>query len=320
MQDNTISGIQEWLDKRGIMPVFITTILALMLRSAQTWSFGGFSIARLPQPIPTILVMATGVAVALAAELLASIAGRAWLTGWQEVVAIMTNRAIPKGQRGQEAALQRFKNKINFAFLLFGEAISIYGGVNFALTVSSDNALLDVIITVAIVGIVFYLGVVYTPHQKSHREYALDMSRGIKAEIVKTNADKIKSGDYDNRIVQSVMASLPAHEQGELRALLQSDRADEEMWDSATIATWIGREDEAGRKYIARLLAKAFTNGDTTIQRGGGNGRGYRAPVSTVFRLFGEEILTERGKTSAGHGAPKVLAFPGVFPPAMGQE
>lgn len=76
-----IIGVQEWLEKTSLIPIFVATILAMMFRGLFTYALGAVAPTDIPAAILKTINFAVGLAVAGLVETLATMSGRKWWVG-----------------------------------------------------------------------------------------------------------------------------------------------------------------------------------------------------------------------------------------------
>lgn len=295
-QRNERKTLQQWLESGVEKPVFFVLLAAIVTRAASLYSGGAFSITRILGRYLWVYNLATGLAVALAAELLASVAGRAWRRHQRLAFDALERTDLSKKERQQRAQRETEEMKLSRFFMIAGLATSALGSFFFLFTTGTDHSATgiatDLMITMIVLVATFYFGVLKEDEQTDHREIARATARAQKLKIIQAASLLGDDGTLSATQIAMLNAELPKSER-----IAVAGPASVQMVDTATIAGWLGDpKDSALRRDITRQLIKASEAPEYAGRGIARTSKTWQVPLDIALLLFHERILARRGE------------------------
>ena len=284
-------SFKEWFENVAFGPLFLILIFSFMVRSAQSWSFGSFSLSMLPLGIRHFIDAGTGLGIAASLEILSSAAGAKWLKTMREEVAMKFNASLSRREREAQAHIIAVDKWINAAFMVLGMLSSICAGIYFAISETNNTSfgaiIMDIVIALILTFVVFYFGVVYEPAKPDREKQALEKLEDQVHSVFETIVERVRGGTFNNNDIAAIQAQLPKHKQARLDALMVFDTA-VETWDTARIAKALGKSDDAdGLRDIRRKILAASKDTTLNVHK---DGNKWVVPLTSVMVIFGSDI------------------------------
>lgn len=308
-------GLQQWIERRASGPAFALVALSMIARAAQLYSGGALALGRALGPRGLALFdMLTGLGLAVGAELLASIAGRARASALREMREAQGRRGIPKSERLALVAHYRAQARQDEVFCGMGLLASCAGAFGFLWGTTAHNPATiagDVLVCVLAVSIVFYLGALHEARGPRAEELAAARVVELRGRIVEEAGRRIAGGDYTPQDVRVLTSALTRQDRQRLEAALIPADEDDPPWSARDVAEWLGRADDASaRRQITRKLMVAADRGQG-VTRDPDSGA-YRLPRSLALRLFASDFLSVmRGGSISAPGATTARRYYG---------
>ena len=305
-------SFKSWIENKAATPAAMGLIIALVLRSAQVWSFGAFSLAALPVWVQTGIDIVTGLCAALAMELLMSAAGAKWFSLRRDALLAQFDSLTQKREREARAALMRQEAQLYLGFTILGGMASIVGSVYFAVTSTRNSnpgaIAVDVALAAVITAGVFFFGVVYEPARPDNARIAQDAVEDRLNSQALAIAGNVANGTMTPAHVQFLKGVVSPQASRKLDALIPRE-AGIEYWDTPKIMRWLGLEGDAAARDIRRKLQRAATTPSLGLRRKA-DGRGWEAPQTAILAIFQTDIERRMLGDTAGtpNGASTALA------------
>lgn len=285
-------SFKSWVENKAAPPAAMGLIVALVLRSAQVWSFGAFNLNALPTPLRVALDVMTGICAALAMELLMSAAGAQWYKLADEAILATFDTQTKKQEREARAKILTKKARIFLFFTIIGALASIVGSMYFAVTSTGNGSvgalLLDLALAAGITTGVFFFGVIYEPARPDASKQAQEATDAKVNEQALDIAGRITTGDARPEHIAFLKNVVSPQTARKLDALMP--RPDGmEYWDTPKILRWLGLEGDAAARDIRRKLAKAQDIPALGVRRKA-IGQGLEAPESALVTIFQADI------------------------------
>lgn len=309
-----VRGVQGFIEHGAEGPAFGLAAFCMIARAAQFYSGGAIALAHVLGPGGLAMFnAATGVGLAVGAELLGSIAGRQWQASASEARDALALRGLTRHEREARAAHFRARARLSLFFMCIGLGASVAAGFSFLWGASGNHtlggALGELVVTLLLVSVVSYLGIFKESRGEDPAELASAQAYGIRADIVRQSGARIAGGDYSAQDVHIVARSLPRAERERFEAALIRESVEDPLWSVRDIANWLGCDTPAGRKQITRKLSRLMERG-AGVLREGDSGQ-YRVPRSVAALHFAEDFVsinrngerrTPSARTSASAG------------------
>lgn len=284
-------SVKERLENQAIGPLFLVLIVSFMTRSAQTWSFGAFTLAMLPLGIRHAIDAITGLGMAASLEILSSAAGAKWFKCMDEEIAMRYNSNLSRQERESQAHIISVHKWTNLIFMLIGALSSMGAGLYFAISETGNSSvggvLFDMLVVVVLTAAVLYFGIVYEPAKPDKEKIALERLEDQVATIFESIVDKVRGGTFTNQDINALQAQLPKHKQVRLDALKVFDGS-VETWDTARITKALGKADDPdGQRDIRRRIQAASKDPGLKLHK---NGNKWVVPLTSVMVIFKEDI------------------------------
>lgn len=286
---------RRWLEKIGIIPAGFAAVGSFMLRSAQYFSFNGFSIARLPWGLPALFDMLTGIGIAFACEILGSAGMGKWWTYFNERAEVGSRVGLTKAAKAALRAKLTVKCWLHFIYGILGYAATVWAGVSVATARGATNVSADIVLMVIAVLAVSYIFVFWEPEEEHPLAATVAQAKVAVKATMKGIGDAIQAGTHTPRQVRALQTALirgNARDEADMLDPLIEHEAQIRYYSPPEIARMIGRDDEAGLRDVRRMVA-AHVNDDMqgmpAIKRRT-NGRGWEVPATMLGLLFGDEI------------------------------
>ncbi len=292
-------NFREFLENRLINPMTLVLIIAFMARSSETWSFGLLKIASLPHPLPLVINVATGIAIAFSMETLTVAALSVALNRWYRMKDIeldATMRARDKRTLISKLALQ---SRVFACFGVFGAICSTIAIVVYAISnaAAADHAsqLIDAMIALAMQVCLIYFGVFHERESGDPTKEHVGLAIAQIGEMARVLGQKIARGEHSDADVRTFQRMIPIEMRKTLDPLIHGVEG-VELWDVKRIAAFLlndpGADEkavDAMQRRVRRKLALSASDGAYGITSGR-KGKGYEVPVSSLFLLFANEI------------------------------
>lgn len=291
-------GVQGFLEEKAEVPAFALVALCMMARALQFYSGGAIVLAAaLGARGVAVFNGFTGFGLAVGTELLMSIAGRQWQANAAEARDVAARRGLNKHERAAMAAHFQSKARWAFAFMIVGLCASITAAFSFLWTANGANhsptaAISEIAISLLLVSVVFYLGVIKESRGDDPSEIATSRAFQLRAQVVEAAGARIASGTYTDQDVRIVKSALPRSERARFEQALVRDDASDAVWTASQIVAWLGCDDVAGRRRVQRKLARLAEQNAGVIKDE--DTRQFRVPRSVVLRHFAEEFIASR--------------------------
>ena len=263
------NGLQAWLESGAKGPAFAIVAVCMIMRAASAYSGGAVNLPHLlGAGGMAVFDMLTGVGLAVGAELLASIAGRAARRHQEEAMEAASTPGLKKWERDVRAQRERRRFYLNGAFSLGGLAASIYGAMWFLWNATPRHDLGTIIGEVAttaiLVAIVYYLGVVAEDIPDDPREVATARATNMQLRLLESAGERIAQGKHSRQDVTLFAENLPRTQRARFRAIMAQEGPDDPAWGSAHIVEWLcatGASLDLVRKRVQRALKLAEERG-----------------------------------------------------------
>lgn len=292
-----VGGVQGFIERRAEGPAFALAAFCMIARASSFYSGGAIALAHILGPRGLALFNgATGVGLAVGAELLGSIAGRQWQVNASEARDAGTRRGMTRHEREALAAHFASRARLSLVFMCVGLGASVAAGFSFLWGASGAGAhtfagaLGELVVTLLLVSIVAYLGIFKESRGDDPGELASVQAYAIRADIVREAGRRIASGKYAPQDVRIVARSLPRAERERFEAALTRESTDDPLWTVRDIAAWLGCDTPAGRRQITRKLARLMERG-AGVLRDDASGQ-YRVPRSVAALHFAEDYVS----------------------------
>lgn len=293
-------SIKSWIENRAAMPAFIGLLAAMILRGAQVWSFGTFSVSALPPLVRVTFDDVTGLAIAASLELLMSAAGAQWWRLRRESLAIAFDLSKPKREREKLAKLAESDAKLYAVFAALGGACSMGGNVFFAITSTHNSSLgamaVDILIAAVVTCGIFFFAVIYEPSRPDTSQLyqsAVEDRLHTQSLLVASN---IASGSATPEQIAFLKGRVSPQMARSLDQLIPRESG-MEYWDAPRIVRWLGLEGETAGRDVRRKLQRASTDPRLGLRKKS-KGQGWEAPQSAVLSIFLEDIQARMASTS----------------------
>lgn len=290
-------SLQDWLDTEASKFAWAVTFFSAVGRAASFYSGGALSLPHVLGPLGmAIFDIISGVGLAFGAEMLSSIAGRAWQRNTALAHEVMGRPNLKRQERESDKARYLAKAKIDLAGMVLGIVGTICAAFMFMFTATADHSLVNILnellVTVLLVGIVTYLGVFNTTPHTDPSQTATDQAIEIRGAVADQSGRRIASGVYSPDDVYVVAAELPRGDKEKFIAALVRPEPDDPMWGTREMSDWLGladlpseQDEAAARRRLVRLLAK-YAKEDARIQK---NAKGqYQVPRSLALTYLAD--------------------------------
>ncbi len=302
-------GVQGFLEEKAEGPAFALVALCMMLRAVSFYSGNAHLLINL-LGVRGLAIFddASGFGLTVGTELLMSIAGRQWQSNKREAREASARRGLNRNERAALVAHYTSKARLSLLFMLIGLGASVTAAFSFLWSATGVNsiggALSEILVSLLLVSVVFYLGVVKESKGLDPSEVASAQAHSIRGNVVDAAGRRIAAGAFTPQDVRIVAQQLERNERDRFLGALLPETPDDPVWTAADIARWLGAESATARKQIARKLRKLADSGagavmdDTTGK--------YRIPRSVVVSHFAGDYVemhargaTARNPTSA---------------------
>lgn len=296
-------GLQDFIENRAAMPVFLIVAGCIICRSSSFWSGGALNIAALLGPFGLrVFDGATGLGISVGSELLSSIFGRQALRNKAEAFEAAGRTGIRKDEKAALVAEFTWRYKLSLFFMGLGLLASASAGFAFLVSTTQSHSLgsdvAELVITLTLVAILAALGIFYQPADHSS-EMAAEHAQSLRARILEAAAGRITRGAHTPQDVRLLAGSLGKAEREKfLAALAPQASADDPLWTTSDLTLWLGiADDPSMKRQVLRRLAKLAEAGLITK-----NERGqYTLPRSLAAIEFSSDFVNmRRGPNSQG--------------------
>ncbi len=287
-------GVQGFLEEKAEGPTFAMVAICMMLRAVSFYSGNAHLLINLLGARGlAIFDDASGFGLTVGTELLMSIAGRQWQSNKREAREASARRGLNRQERAALVAHYQSKARLSLIFMLIGLGASISAAFSFLWTATGINSLggavSEILVSLLLVSVVFYLGVVKESKGVDASELASEQAHNIRGNVVDAAGRRIATGQYGPQDVRIVGQQLERTERDKFMAALLPETPDDPMWTAADIARWLGTEGATARKQIARKLRKLADGGQGVITDPA-TGK-YRVPRSVVVMHFASDYV-----------------------------
>jgi len=312
-------SLQEWLDTEASKYAWAVTFASAAARASSFYSGGALSLPRLLGPFGmAIFDGVSGVGLAFGAEMLSSIAGRAWQRNTR-----LSRDALmaPNMRRSEREALRlqyQDRAKLDFAGMCLGIIGTICAAFMFMFTANPDHSIAailnELLVTVLLVGITTYLGVFNTTPRADPAQLAQAQAMEIRGAVTDAAGRRIASGVYAPDDVYTVASQLPRGDKEQFVGALVRPDVDDPLWGTREMCDWLGladlpseQDEAAARRRVTRLLQKAARD-DARIHK---NDKGqYQVPRSLALVYLADLYIEfQRAKVShrrvTGESSPR---------------
>lgn len=312
-------SLQEWLDTEASKFAWALTVLSAVSRGASFYSGSATALTHLLGITGMRLFDGiSGVGIAFGAEMLASIAGRAWQRNTASARAVMGAPNLKRQEREAERKGYEQKARIDFVGMCIGIFSTTSSSFLFLLASNADHAPLtiinEVLVTVFLVSIMTYIGVFNTTPRTDPSEQAQGQALEVRSATTEASGRRIASGVFSPDDVYVVASQLPKSERDRFVSALIRPEVDDPMWGTREMCDWLGvaalpsEQDElAARRRLTRLLAKVAKE-DVRIQK---NAKGmYQVPRSLALVYLADLYIelhraSQRAMSDRAASAPR---------------
>lgn len=311
-------SLQEWLDTEASKYAWAVTFASAAARASSFYSGGALSLPKLLGAFGmAIFDGVSGVGLAFGAEMLSSIAGRAWQRNSR-----LAREALmqPNMRRIEREALRlqyQDRAKLDFAGMCLGIFGTICAAFMFMFTANPDHSIAallnEALVTLLLVGITTYLGVFNTTPRVDPAQTAAAQAMEIRGAVTDAAGRRIASGIYAPDDVYAVASQLPRGDKEQFVGALVRPDIDDPMWGTREMCDWLGladlpseQDEQAARRRVTRLLAKVAKE-DARIQK---NDKGqYQVPRSLAL-VYLADLYLEFQRAKARQGSDGAASHP----------
>lgn len=312
-------GLQAWLEQGAKGPAFAIVAVCMIMRAASAYSGGAFSLAHALGGVGSaIFDMLTGIGLAVGAELLASIAGRAARRHADEAAEAAMTPGLKKWERAARIEREQRRAAHNQVFSVLGLVASIYGAFWFLWNANPHHDWLsiagEVATTAILVTIVYYLGVIAEDVPDDPRQLAHEHTTRLQLRMLQDAGGRIAQGAASRQDVNVFAEHLPRAERSRFRAIMAQEAPHDPAWGSAQIVAWLagtGASLEMVRKRVGRALRLAEERGQDVRRDERG---AYQVPRSVALQLFASDFLELAGRADIAGTIPRQRRATGPRP------
>lgn len=309
------TGVQGFLEEKAEGPAFGLVAVCMMLRAVSFYSGNAHLLTNLLGPRGlAIFDDASGFGLTVGTELLMSIAGRQWQSNKREAREASARRGLNRQERAALVAHYQSKARLSLLFMLIGLGASVTAAFSFLWSAtgitSIGGALSEILVSLLLVSVVFYLGVVKESKGVDASELASAQAHSIRGNVVDAAGRRIAAGSYGPQDVRIVAQQLERTERDKFMGALLPETPDDPMWTAKDIATWLGTESATARKQIARKLRKLADAGQGVIMDDT-TGK-YRVPRSVVVMHFAGDYVEVNARTATRRNPSSAISEPGL--------
>jgi len=313
--------------ERFLGPFGLIFTISMAMKSAYFLTQNALDYTKLPPPLPLIVTIFTGIALAASAEVVGIAAGNKAYRLYKSQFDVESNRKLAKPQREAQARQIKFDSVINFVAAIFGFAVSTWALLAFAVAHANTNAsslAYEIMSAVTLQFIAVYIGVLFEPTRNDPFKDVVIQAYSAVSTTVSGIAARMQNNEATNNEIRLIQNVLPAHERGYLDALLINDNSTE-LWDSTRIAYFLMDHAQWSKEHREEQFASIQHNVTNRLRRTQNDseynitpkskGRGLEIPADKALYLFLAEIqsATSNGILFANHRKIK------TFQPAPSQ-
>lgn len=311
-------SLQDWLDTEASKFAWAVTFLSAAARASSFYSGGALSLPHLLGPSGMAIFDAvSGLGIAFGAEMLSSIAGRAWRRNKRlarEALALPNMKRSERENRRAEYLELALVDRAGFFIGVGGTICAAFG---FLLTANSDHSvatlLFEALVTLILVSVATYLGVFNTTPRTDPGQSAQAQAIEIRGAVTDAAGGRIATGIYSPDDVYTVASQLPRGDREQFIAALVRPDVDDPLWGTREMCDWLGvadlpseQDEQAARRRLTRLLAK-LAKEDVRIQK---NDKGlYQVPRSLAL-VYLADLFTELQRAKVRQTSDKAPSGP----------
>ncbi len=305
------ANVAEFVEHSLEKPVFLVVFVTLILRAAEKFSGGAFTL-RFLGPFYRPTLGAIGLGLGAGSESLAAVAGRSW-RGWRrEALEIETRQGLRKADRAALLKEARFNAGVSFAFMVVGIIASEYAGIAFLLDNAAGHVDLaavvnDLVVTSVITGVVLFFGV-FKEAKEQGRDAALleGIEDGMNGAVLAA-IERWRGGTYTDQDTGLILEHLPPHRRNRF-ARAVAKKNDGRTWTLPQLLRALGLAgDDTARKRLSNTLVKLARNPAHGLEKDAQNK--WVIPHWLVMQEWGEAIAlrTVQHQDGSSSDAPRTL-------------
>ena len=289
--------------ERFLGPFGLIFTISMAMKSAYFLTQNALDYTKLPAPLPLIVTIFTGVALAASAEVVGIAAGNKAYRLYKSRFDIEGNRKLAKPQREAQAKQVRFDSIVNLIAAIFGFAISTWALLAFAVAHATANAAsslaYEIMSAITLQFIAVYIGILFEPTRSDPFKTVIGQAYSAVSTTVSGIATLMQNNQATNNQIRFIQSVLPAQERSYLDALLVSDGSTE-LWDSTKIAYFLMDHAHWSKEHQAEQFATIQHNVTNRLRRTQNDsengitpkakGRGLEIPADKALYLFLTEI------------------------------